>query len=258
MLVFGLVLAFGGPRLPVGQGFYLAVVLAALATGPLGGAGAGCVAVALFEAALLAKGSLAWRGVVSDPDAVRLASYLAVGTAVGFVSQRGRRLLNDSLHHLDALLTLAGRDLTTAALDGRGLRRALDRRLAGAAPFSMLVFELAAGDAFADDELRALAALVGRELGVGEELARLGPARFAVIAGAQSEDEARRTVAPLEASLRKAGYDPAFGWAVSSDAGEDGLLLFAAALERLYARLIELGRWQRREGVPELASTAAA
>jgi hypothetical protein len=242
VLIFSLIASVGGPRLPVGQDFYLSIVLAALALGTLGGVGAGLLAVVLFEVALVAKGSFSWSRALSDPDGVRLASYLAVGIVVGAVSQRGRRLLNDSLHHLDALLTLAGRDLATAALDTRGLRRALDRRLAADEPFSLLVLELSLGRGLVDDDVRWLAALLESLIAPGDELARLGASRFAILASARSEREVRVLVDSCRRALDEAGFDAAFGWALPSPVDADGLILFSDALGRLYAELYASGR----------------
>jgi len=132
-LVFGLQLALGRPGLGIGQGFYVSVVLAALATGPLLGATAGAAALVLSVAGLLGHGTLAWSGVVAWPTGIRLVSYVAAGAIVGYVAARGRRLLAESLAHLESLLVLATRYAEEAAAPERDAG-ALSSRREGSRP----------------------------------------------------------------------------------------------------------------------------
>jgi GGDEF domain-containing protein len=250
-VVFALLVGYGRPGLGIGQGFYLSVVLAALATGPAWGAAAGASALVLYVAALLGAGSLNWDGVLSWPNAIRLASYVAAGTAVGYIARRGRRLLTDSLEVLDNVLTLAGRDLTTAALASHGLELAIDRRVAAREPFALLVGNVVErqqhtvlGHRSDDEDVRRVTSLIQAELEQGAELARIGPARFAIIAPAKSGER----VDSYEATLRAADCAATFGWAVYPNEGADAFSLFAAALERLYARLLARGEWEPATG----------
>src|SRR5262249_37760165 len=124
-IVFVLMIAFGRPGLGLGEGFNLPVVLAARVTGPVGRAAAGGVAGPLWGGGRLGNGGVALSGVVSTATEIRLVGYVAVGLVVGYFATRGRRLLTDALHVLDELLTLAGRDLTTATLASPGLELAM-------------------------------------------------------------------------------------------------------------------------------------
>ncbi len=141
-VVFGLVVAYGSVGSGIGQGFYLSIVLTALATGPEWGALAGVCALVVYVWGLAAGGHLPAGGIVSPPIEVRLVTYVAAGIVVGFVARRGRRLLGESLRILEELLALAGRDLATATLGSHGLESAIGRRLASRQPFVLLVAEL--------------------------------------------------------------------------------------------------------------------
>jgi hypothetical protein len=208
-VVFVLLVAYGSPGLGLGQGFYLSVVLAALVSGPLGGAAAGAVAVGLYVIALLLGGELGWDGVVSEANGIRLASYVAAGAAVGYVAKRGRSLLTEALGSLETLLALAGRDLTTAALAGDGLRRSVDGHLARGEPFSLLVVDVAETTklAVAEWHARRVSALIRGAFGGDEELARIGTNSFSVFSAAVDRLHARRAEpeAPGQAALGALG-----------------------------------------------------
>ena len=248
-VVFGLLVAYGRPGLGIGQGFYLSVVLASLATGPMWGGVAGACAVVVYVCGLVAGGSLAWSSVVSEPIGIRLASYVAAGSAVGYVARRGRRLLTESLRILEQLLALAGRDLATAALAGTGLELAIGRVLASGEPFVLLIADvrdgvlngspgLTVGGAGEGDEgVRAIAAVLGAQLSPRDELARLGPNRFAILASARSRSEVAPTIEAYRRSLAVMGLDGSFGWSAFPDDGAETLALFSIAIERLHGSL---------------------
>lgn len=104
--VFVLLVAFGRPGLGVSQGFYVPIVLAALATDATTGALAGLTALGLYVAAETLSGRAAL--VVSAGTGIRLVSFVAAGLIVGWFATRARRLVADSLHVLDDLLALNG------------------------------------------------------------------------------------------------------------------------------------------------------
>ncbi|HVS84392.1 MAG TPA: hypothetical protein VHD91_02020, partial [Gaiellaceae bacterium] len=64
-VVFLLLIAFGEPGLGVSQGFYLAIVLAALGTDAFVGAAAGATAACLYVAAEAMSGREGWSYVLS-------------------------------------------------------------------------------------------------------------------------------------------------------------------------------------------------
>jgi len=231
-----------GRGVGLGQGFYPSVVLAALVLGPLWGALAGFGAVVLDVSALFAHGGETWDRVFSTSDVVRLTSYVVSGAIVGYVALRGRRLLEDSLDVLENLLAFAGRDLTTAALASQGLELEIVRRLSTREPFSLVVVELAslngnANGADVEQRARDMAALLATKIGPGDELARIGSGRFAIVGAVPSAESAHEAVAAQEQVLRASAETAAFGSAVYPADGLDTLSLFSAAMDRLHAGL---------------------
>lgn len=249
--VFALVLAYGRPGLGLGQCFYVPVVLAALATGPFVGALAGVVAITLYEAGLLLNGHATWTSLEAANTPIRLLSYVLAGATVGYFATQGRRMLADSLHVLDELLDLTRRDVVTASLTSEGLERSINQRIAARKPFGLLVGETV-GPRKRDDELRRTARLLVAELHHDDQLARLGPSRFAILVSARAPGRARETSEHLERALQAAGAPITFGWAVHPQEGADALALFGAAVDRLQARRLIRGEWEPTAASAEL------
>lgn len=105
--VFALLLEYGRPGLGVGEGFFVPVILAAAATSAPEGALAGLCALVLYELAINQDRGLAWTDFTRTPALTRLASYVAAGLVVGFLSNRVRRMLAQSLFVLEDLMELA-------------------------------------------------------------------------------------------------------------------------------------------------------
>ena len=105
--VFMLLLAFGRPGLGIGEGFFVPVILAAAATSAVEGALAGLGALFLYELAIHQGSGLALGDFAQAPALTRLASYVAAGLVVGFLAQRFRRMLAQSLFVLEDLIELA-------------------------------------------------------------------------------------------------------------------------------------------------------
>jgi GGDEF domain-containing protein len=248
---FALVLVYGKPGLGLGQCFYVPVVLAALATGPWIGGIAGVLAIVLFEAGLLLNGTVPWSSLDAANTPIRLVSYVLAGATVGYFATQGRRMLADSLHVLDDLLDLSHRELITASLTSEGLEQAINRRIASGKPFGLLVGETV-GRRKSDGELRRTARLLALELHVEDQLARLGPSRFAVVAGTRSPARAREMSEHLERSLQAEGVPITFGWAVFPGEGDEALTLFGAAVDRLQARRLIRGEWEPTAASAEL------
>jgi hypothetical protein len=103
--VFALLLAFGRPGLGIGEGFFVPVILAAAATSAPEGALAGAGALFLYELAI--HDGLAWADFDTAPALTRFVSYVAAGVVVGYLAQRTRRMLAQSLFVLEDLVELA-------------------------------------------------------------------------------------------------------------------------------------------------------
>jgi GGDEF domain-containing protein len=245
--VFALLLAFGRPGLGLGQAFYIPIILAALGSGPAGGAVAGSGALLLYELAMHARYGFTWSGLlVSDGAGVRFVSYVAAGAVVGFAATRGRRMLVASLHALEDLLSLARRDLDTGAATTGALDLAIGNRLESGEPFALLVSELAQTqrqmlrnrplDGLAHGA-REIARLLAKELGPDGEVARVGPTQFALVTAAASDADVLRLREACEQALDGAGWNASLGWATHPQDGGDPIALYAAAAERLYTRL---------------------
>ena len=249
--VFALLLAYGRPGLGLSQGFYLPIILVALATGPLGGASAGLGAVTLLGLAVHAKSGNSWMSIVlSDGMWVRFASYVAAGLLVGFVAAHGRRMLTESLRVLEELLALAGRDLDTGASTPGTLDLTIGRRFRWGEPFALLVSELSEAHReflrgrHGDEDARGIARLLARELGPGDDVARISDTQFAIVSAAPAEAEVRRLLDACELALGRAGWDASVGWATSPEDGCDTIALYSTALERLHARRVVRGHWR--------------
>ncbi|MBV8064014.1 MAG: hypothetical protein JOY73_00655 [Actinobacteria bacterium] len=240
VVVFALLVEYGRPGLGISQGFYLAIVLIALAGGPVSGAGAGIVATALCVLATFAHGH--------NPDAdleplgIRLASFTVAGALVGYFAQLGRQMLAESLHLLEELLHLARRDAATGVFTTEGFASRVAQETQQSWPFAVLVGETeAASEAALRDVLRELAgALDPRSV-----VARLGDSRIAVMTPATTPVRAREIADELESAVPGA----CFGWALHPQDGDEALSLVGAASERLPGR-------RRSDVVVSLRSTA--
>jgi hypothetical protein len=116
-LVFALLLEYGRPGLGVGEGFFVAIILAAAATSPLLGAVAGLGALFLYELAIHSSTGLALSDFDDAPALTRLASYVAAGIVTGFLARRLRRMLAQSLNMLEELADLKYGPIDWAALE---------------------------------------------------------------------------------------------------------------------------------------------
>ncbi len=223
-LVFALLVEYGRPGLGLSQGFYLAIVLFALAGGPVSGVAAGVLATLLCAIASAVHGDLL--GGSLEPLGIRLASFTLAGFAVGYFARRGRQMLAESLHVLDDVLRVARRDFETGVLASEGLSASIAQRVDRSMPFALLVGELpASSDAARREALRR----VGGQLDADSEVARVGRLRVAVVTEAGSAEDASRIAADLELILGGVR----FGWAYHPLDGDEPLALFGAASERL-------------------------
>ncbi len=246
-LAFFVAATLDKPGRAIGNLFYLAIILVALATGPLWGAVAGVLAALLFWSGQFLGDHGSWSHVFSIGGGVRLGSFVIAGVVVGYFAQRARRMMGDSLHVLDQLLVLASRDLTTGISSAHAFETAVNLRLSEKRPFGLLVGVRPGGQAAGpreDEVLRRIAARLSAELERERELARVGGSHFALLLRCANAGEAAAASARLERSLEDDGLRMSFGWAVYPRDGDDLLSLFRAADERLYARMAVRGEWQ--------------
>lgn len=127
-VVFALLLEYGRPGLGIGEGFFVAVILAAAATSPALGALAGLGALFLYELAIHEPTGLGWSDFDHAPALVRLVSYVAAGVVTGFLARRVRLMLARSLFALEELADIAYGRVDWASLEsGRTQDRSPDR-----------------------------------------------------------------------------------------------------------------------------------
>jgi hypothetical protein len=126
--VFALLIEYGRPGLGIGEGFFVAVILAAAATGPGLGAVAGLGALFLYELAIHEQTGLAWPDFDHPPALVRLVAYVAAGLVTGFLARRLRLMLAQSLSVLEELADLAYGGVDWASLE-RGTQDASPDRV---------------------------------------------------------------------------------------------------------------------------------
>jgi hypothetical protein len=247
--VFIVNLVYGRPGLGLGQIFYLPIVLVALASGPIAGAGAGLFAFLLYVLTLVLASHLDLDGTVETQLGVRLATFTIAGATVGYFSARGRSMVRDSLHVLEELLLIARRDVATGVSTGARFVDVVERQLDRRRPVVLLVGELESEvrplSLLKDErQLRDALALVTGRLGPDDEVARVGPAQIVVAALGRDARWGRAAAAELEEALRASGSDATFGWAVSPGEGTDVLALFHAAGTKLAARRFVRGDWR--------------
>jgi len=247
--VFVINLVYGRPGLGLGQIFYLPIVLVALASGPIGGAGSGIFAFVLYVLSLVLASQLDLDGTTETQLSIRLAMFTIAGATVGYFSARGRSMLRDSLHVLEELLLIARRDVATGVSTGARFADVVERQLARRRPVVLLVGELeseARPLSLLKDErqLRDALALIAAQLGPDDELARVGSSQIAIAAFGRDARWGRSAAAELEETLRASGRDATFGWAASPGEGTDVLALFHAAGTKVSARRFVRDEWR--------------
>ncbi len=114
--IFVLVLFVERPGLGTGHLFYLAILFAALAGGPLTGALGGVVASGLYSTAIWLNPHTPSASLLTTVTSIRLVMFVIVGAAFGWFATRNRAALT-------RLQTLAERDHLTRSSQQPGLRR---------------------------------------------------------------------------------------------------------------------------------------
>jgi diguanylate cyclase (GGDEF)-like protein len=231
--VFVAFLFFEHAGLGIGHFYYLAVAFVALALGPAWGAGAGTMATGLYMVGVLFNHAVPTSELATVSTPIRLVNYVAIGALLGWFAAHYRAANGE-------LQILAQRDLVTGLPNTRAFERAIDRRLAEAEPFALLVGDLDTIGREGDRDaalLRVSDALAGA-LGPESDVARVGAEEFAVLTRCDSVEQAAQLAAWLERNLCESGSLVTFGWSAFPREGENALTLYRAADERLYARRI--------------------
>jgi GGDEF domain-containing protein len=221
------------PGLGIGHFYYLPILLAALATGPWLGALAGAGATGLYATGVVLNPAISTSEVLSTSTAIRLVTFVAVGTVTGYFAYEGRRANAE-------LQVLAERDAVTGLPNTRAFERAIGERLGTQQPFVLLVGALEGQSAPAGTSslVNSVAELLIRALEPEDEVARIGHQEFAVLAPLPRAEDARRLSVHLERTLIGSGLGVTFGWATYPQDGDNALALYRAADERLYARRV--------------------
>src|SRR5919197_3815318 len=120
------------PGLDLGHFYYVAIILAALATGPAVGAAAAAIATGLFSVGIVLNPHIPPSEVLTTSTGIRFLTYMTVGVVTGYFAQRNRILMAE-------LELLAERDALTGLPNTRAFERAIGERLAREQPFGLIV-----------------------------------------------------------------------------------------------------------------------
>ena len=245
---------FERPGLGIAYGYFIAIILAALATGPRRGAAAGLFATLLYALGVYLNPNVPVAGLPTLATGIRGIAYVSVGLVVGFYVSRNRALAARLSELMDELRVLADRDALTGLPNTRAFEVAVTARLESGKAFLLLVGDLdglkrvnhANGYDEGNDLLRQVADGLARTLPTACEVARIGGDEFAVLLAGENTEDASRLASHFERSLEVGGARVTFGWAKFPSEGSTALALYRIADERLYARKILRGE---RRGV---------
>lgn len=240
---------FERPGLGLAHGYFLAIILAALATGPRRGALLGLFATLLYAIGVYLNPHVPTTGLPTLATGIRGISYVAVGLVVGSYASRNRALAARLAKLMDELRLLAERDKLTGLPNTRAFEIAVSARLEAAQPFVLLVADLdglervneANGYDDGNDHLRRVADKMTSTLPSTCDFARIGGDEFAVLLSCENANEASVLALRFERDLDAASARVTFGWAMFPEEGSTALALYRIADERLYARKVLRG-----------------
>lgn len=243
------------PGLGIGHAFYIAIVLAAVAGGPLVGAFAGVFATVLYVIGIAINPDVATSSIPTVATVIRLIAFVLVGTLIGYYSGLNRRLLVHAEDLTAELLLLTRRDFVTDLPSQRAFENKVSERIGEDAPFILLVADLGIdGNPSSADQLLAASESIARFLPVETDSSRVGNSQLAFLLdapGEQGVSDARTWCNALERHL---GVGSAtFGWSHYSRDGNNALSLYMAACERMYVR-----KMAKERRSPVLASSPTA
>lgn len=239
--VFEIFSLYERPGLGIGHGYYIAILLAATATGPVGGAVAGVFATALYAVGVYWNPDVPTAEILTLSTAIRLATFVLVGLLAGYYVRRSRALLAQADSLAEELRLLARRDFITGLPNQRALETALNRRLDAAQPFALILCELPApsSDVHSANELLDFGDQLTRCVDPAADVARISQDQFTVLA-TLTDAGASALATSIERSLQ-GQWPVSTGWATYPVDARDGLGLYSAASDRLYARKIVRG-----------------
>jgi GGDEF domain-containing protein len=239
--VFVLFRLFEQPGLGIGHGYYLSILLAARATGPVGGALAGLLATGLYAVGIYWNPTVPVEEIATLATGIRLGAFVLIGALAGYYARRSRMLIEQAQELAAELRLLARRDFLTGLPNQRALEVALNRRLEAALPFSLILCEIhhPGEGAPPTERLLDFSDRLTRAVDSSADVARISQEQFAVLVGL--------AVGGTQASVQRihqtvAGeWSISTGWATYPEDARDGLSLYGAASDRLYARKIVFG-----------------
>lgn len=245
------------PGLGIAHGYYLAVILAALATGPAGGALAGVLATTLYAIGIVLNPHVPTASLLTIATSIRTLTFISVGLVVGFYARRSRTLADELERIAEEQRVLASRDRLTGLPNTRAFEIAVTARLDAAEPFTLLVGDLdglkrlndQSGYDEGNDTLRRFADTVIERLSPSADVARVGDDELAILVRLTADELPASVAAQLERRLAAEGVSATFGWAAFPDEATTALGLYRIADERLYARKVLRGRRLHHEDV---------
>jgi GGDEF domain-containing protein len=207
--VFTLFLVFERPGLGIGHGFYVAVIFASLAGGPITGISAGLLATALYAIGIWINPHISPTTIPTLATSIRAVTYVAVGAVVGLHASRNRTLNRRLLQLTGELQMLAERDALTGLPSTRAFEPAITRRIDNDEVFALLIADVdglkqinaANGYDEGNDLLRRLAEQLSHKLPPNSEFARVGDDEFAIVIRSQAADAPRPRKEPRHLRL---------------------------------------------------------
>jgi len=230
------------PGLGIGHLYYIGIVLVAVGGGAYVGAAAGLLATAFYAVGVFWNPHIDVATLPTVATAIRLVSYVLIGSMVGYYAARSRTLLARADELTEDLKILARRDVVTGLPNQRGFQMAITERIERGEAFCLVVCQVPEpppGLAGADWLLR-----IGERLTYsvgGSHVSRITDHQFAVLGTSGHFASARALTADVETALRDFSR-PVAGWSEFPHDGTDALTLFTAASERMYARAVARGQ----------------
>lgn len=233
---------FETPGLGIAHLYYVAILLVAITGGPMRGASAAFVATVLYVAGVYWNPRVPISSLPTLATGIRLATFLIVGTLIGFYASRSRKLLAQSDALAEELRILARRDFISGLPNQRAFEGAINARVEAAEPFGLVLCQVSpppSGTATIDWLLAIGESLIGA-LPAEAHVSRVSDHQFAVLTALSDGQSASSATLVVEQALSRFSH-PLAGWATYPTDSYDALGLFTSASERLYARAIARG-----------------